>query len=400
MAAMKLGSLAGIEVRANYSSLFVYGAVVAIIAEGYLPLVTPLASEPERIAVAALVALLLAASILAHEFGHAIVARRRGKRVASISLHLFGGAAQIQSDGMTPFDEIAIGMAGPLVSVALAAAFIAAGIGAWGSHAQPAVLLLDIGIANASLAIFNLLPGFPMDGGRVLHGIVWQATGNVILATKRAAWAGRLIGYASVACGCLLAVRGQVFFGGWMAIIGWLLLGLAAQSYRSTILRVALDGLTVRDLCASNLPTLQTSDSVAAASEFFGIGAKSRSLAVLFGERPAGIVTDVEVARVPVEEAAQRSIGSVMTRIADLPVLESGVPAPALLEVLPLTSAAAVLVAADGGAAYVGIVRREDITRYVEMVEELGNCSAANARSIRGLSHSPAKPAHGDPATG
>jgi len=396
---MRLGSLAGIEVRAHYSSLFVFGALVAIIAEGYLPLVTPAASEPERIAVAALVSLLFGASILAHEFGHAIVARRRGKRVPMISLHLFGGAAQIQSEGMTPSDEVAIAIAGPLVSTILAIAFLGAGVAAWSSHVQAGVLLLDIGIANAALALFNLLPGFPMDGGRVLRGIIWKATGNVILATKRAAWAGRVIGYLTVAFGCLLVVRGQAFFGGWAAIMGWFLLGLTAQYYKSTILRVALEGLTVRDLCASNLPTLQTSDTVAAASRCFGIGSKSRSLAVLFGDRPAGVVTDVEVARAPAEDAAERTVAAVMTRIADLPVLDASVPAPALLEVLPLTSAGAVLVAGDGGAEYVGLVRREDITRYVEMVEELGNCSAANAKSLRGLAQRSPKPAYRKPAT-
>jgi len=396
---VKLGTLAGIEVRAHYSSLFVFGAIVAVIAYGYLPAVTPGSSPAQRVAVAIIVGLLLAASIVAHEFGHAVAARRRGRKVPSISLYLFGGAAQIQNENMTPGDEIAIALAGPLASLALAVAFAVAGSAAWHARQQAGILLLDVAIANASLAIFNLLPGFPMDGGRVLRGILWKVSGNVIAATKRAAFAGRMIGYLTVAFGCLLAVRSNVLLGGWAAIMGWFLASLAQSYYRSTVIRVALEGLKARDLCARDLPTLQTSDALAFASGYFGFGAKSRALAVLFGDRPAGVLSDVEAARVPTDEAASRLVGSVMTRVADLPVLDPDDDALALLHFLPFAGASAIMVVADEGATYVGLVRREDIVRYVEMVEDLGNSSAASAKNLRALTARRGKPARQDAAS-
>jgi Zn-dependent protease/CBS domain-containing protein len=381
---MKLGSIAGIEVRVHYSALFVFGLVIAVIAYGYLPAVTPNSSTSERIAVAAIVAVLLAVSLIAHEFGHAFIARRRGKKVEAVSLYLFGGAAHIGGDAMTAADEIATGLAGPAVSALLPVAFGAAGIAAINKHPQAGILLLDVALANAALAAFNLLPGFPMDGGRVLRGILWRRSGNVIAATKRAALSGRLIAYAIVAGGCILAVRGSIFFGLWAVAIGWFLLGLAQQYYRATVLRAALEGLKARDLGAQNLPTLQTSDTVAAAAEHFGLGARSRSLIVLFGDRPAGIATDVEVARVDADEASTKTVGAIMTRIADVPALDPEDEATALLEVMQFSPTGSVLIAAEDGA-FEGIVRREDIVRYVEMVEELGNSSAVSAKNLREL---------------
>jgi Zn-dependent protease len=374
---IRLGSVAGIEIRAHSSALLVCAGIALAFAFFYLPLpdVTPNASLPERLAVGAIVALLLSGSIAFHEFAHAFVARARGRSVGALTLYLFGGNAHVDERGLDAGDEIAVGSAGPLASGLLAAVFIAGGVAVLRSSAPAGDLVLDIGLANALLAIFNALPGFPMDGGRVLRGLLWRSSGNAVSATKRASTAGRVIAYAIVAVGALLIVQGAIAAGVWIAATGWLLATLAQSYYRAMLLKIALDGLTARDLCARDLPALQTSDSVASASAHFGGGAISRTLPVLFGERAAGVVGDVQAASVPADRADETQISAIMTRAFELPSLHPDVDAAVLPAVLSTAPLGAALIELDG--AYFGLVRREDVERYVDMVEDLGNCVAA-----------------------
>jgi Zn-dependent protease len=376
---VRIGKIAGIEIRAHTSALLSFAGIALAFALFYLPQpdVTPDASLPLRLAVGALIALLLAGSVAFHEFAHAFVARARGKPVHVLTLYLFGGNAHVDDRGLDARDEIAIGSAGPLASGALATLFIGAGLGIIRSSKPAGELILDIGLANALLAVFNALPGFPMDGGRVLRGILWNRSGNAVSATKQASSAGRIIAYVIVGLGAWLMVATDVAAGVWVAATGWLLATLAQSYYRAMLLKIALNGLTVRDLCARDLPLLQTSDSVASASAYFGAGALSRTLPVLFGERAAGAISDVQVASVPADQAASTQVASVMTRAFELPGLHPLVEAAILPPVLATAPLAAAIVEEDG--AYIGLVRKEDVDRYVEMVEELGNSDAARA---------------------
>ena len=378
---LRLGSVAGIEVRVHSSALLVFAGIAAAFAFSYLPSETPSASLAERLAVGAIVALLLGASVAAHELAHALVARRRGKSVDGLTLYLFGGNAHITDRGISASDEIAIAAAGPAASGVLAATFIALGIVVSAQSRPAGELVLLIGFANALLALFNVLPGFPMDGGRVLRGLLWRHSGNAVSATKRASLVGRIIAYIIVALGPLLMVRGAILIGVWVSATGWLLASLAQSYYKAMLMKIALDGLSARDLCARDLPVIQTSDSIASAAAHFGGGALSRTLPVLFGERAAGVVSDVQTAGVPAAQA-DAPVSSVMTRSSDLPSLDPDVDAtvlPALLAAAPLGAA---IVESDG--AFVGIVRREDVNRYVEMVEDLGN-SIARRRDLGAL---------------
>ena len=376
---MRIGKVAGIEIHAHMSALLSFAGIAIAFAVFYLPQpdVTPDASLPQRLAVGAVIALLLGFSVALHEFAHAFVARARGKPVHVLTLYLFGGNAHLDDRGLNARDEIAIGSAGPLASGALAAMFIGAGLGVVRSSKPAGELILAIGYANALLAFFNALPGFPMDGGRVLRGILWNRSGNAVSATKQASSAGRIIAYIIVGLGAWLMVATDVAAGVWVAATGWLLATLAQSYYRAMLLKIALTGLTVRDLCARDLPLLQTSDSVASASAHFGAGALSRTLPVLFGERAAGAISDVQAASVPADQAAETQVASVMTRAYELPGLHPFVEAAILPPVLATAPLAAAIVEEDG--AFIGLVRKEDVDRYVEMVEELGNSDAARA---------------------
>ncbi|HKW44892.1 MAG TPA: site-2 protease family protein [Candidatus Eremiobacteraceae bacterium] len=367
---IRLGTIFGIETRAHYTSIFVFGAVVYVVAFGHLPSVTPAAPPEQRIAVGALFALLVFASILAHEFGHALVARRRGKAVAGVTLYLLSATAHIAHDRDRPSDEIAVGVAGPLVSTVLALLFagIAIALASGGGSAAPIVWILAYG--NALLAIFNWLPGYPMDGGKVVRGVLWRMWGNPVKATRYAAGAGKVIAILLGAIGCWVAVQYDVTVGVWAGATAWFLAGMADGQYKSTIVRVALDGLHVRDLYAQNVPTLQTTATIEQAAAAFGAVSPARSLPVLFGERAAGCIGESEVASVPNDQAAGTSVGSLMTRMSDLASLAPDDDAIQLLPALALNRPEAVIV--DENGTYAGIVRREDLARHVARVERTG----------------------------
>jgi Zn-dependent protease/predicted transcriptional regulator len=379
-----LGRLAGIEIRAHYSTLLVFGALTSILAFGYLPAVTPAAAFPERLAVAVVVAGLFAGSILAHELAHAWVARRLGHSVNGVTLYLFGGIAHVSGPRARPTDDIAIGLAGPAASALLAGLFIAAGGFVLTANQQAAFLLLNIGFVNALLLAVNVLPGYPMDGGMVLRGVLWNLGGNVIAATRRACVAGKLIAYSIAAGGIWLLLRGDVPSGMWVVLIGWLLAGMAESTYRSILTRTALEGLVVKDLCARDLPVLQTSETVAMASALLGAGGMSRVLPAMFGERIAGVVTDIDVARVPHDQAATTPISSIMLRTGAQPMLDGDCDALLLVPILPQSAARCAIVVDENGD-YVGLVRQEDVARYVDMIEALGNSAEVSSRRLRRL---------------
>jgi predicted transcriptional regulator len=236
------------------------------------------------------------------------------------------------------------------------------------------------------LFAINAIPGYPMDGGMVLRGVLWKLTGNVVSATRRAATAGKVFAYLIAGGGVWLLLRGDVnvIAGMWVVLIGWLLAGLAESAYRTIIMRTALEGLTVKDLCARDVPVLQTSDSVASAGAILRGGASSRVIAVLFGERLAGLVSDVDVARVPQNDAETTPISTIMSRTGGLPTFDAECDAVVLTAAVPVSPLRCVIVVDELGE-YIGLVRQEDMTRYVEMIETLGNSQAISLAQLKRL---------------
>ncbi len=363
----RIGSFAGIEIRVHSSALFLFGVVICITAFGLVPQLTPQATSGQALAVGLLFTALLFGSVLAHELGHAIVAKRRGKAVAGVTLQLLSATARIAYGDERSGDDIAIGAAGPAVSTVLAAAFGVVYFVLSPSDKPAAGLILYLALANGLLGGFNWLPGLPMDGGRILRGVLWRISGNAVRATRQAASAGRCIALLLGAGGCWMAVIRDPALGIWACATAWFLGGMADGQYKSMIVRIALDGLHVRDLYAKDVQTLQTTATVEQAVQALRAAAPSRSLPVLFGERPAGCVGDDEVASVPRERAGGTSITAVMTRVSDLATVAPDDDALALLPALAANRPEAVIVEDDG--TYGGFVRREDVALLIARVE-------------------------------
>ncbi len=238
MDGFKIGRLFGIDLRVHASWFIIAALVTWTLYASALPMDFPRMADPERLAMAAGIMLLFFASLLAHEMAHSLVALRRGIPVRRITFFLFGGMAQTERDSRTPGEEFLIAIAGPAASFALAAAFF----GSWLAGARwgwPAPLLGAAGYMaalNLVLGTFNLIPGFPMDGGRVLRAAIWKATGNVTLATRWASRVGVWLSMALVAYGVWEVFRGQVMSGMWMVLIALFVRNAAKTSYRQHVL--------------------------------------------------------------------------------------------------------------------------------------------------------------------
>lgn len=242
-----LGRFAGIRVGVNWSWLVVFALIVWTLSQSIFPRMNGGLSDATYLGMAIAAALLFFVSLLMHEFGHALVARREGMEIEGITLWLFGGVARFKGMFPSAGAEFRIAIAGPLVSLALGALFV---VFAWLAPAPEALdgVAAWLGYINLTLLVFNLLPALPLDGGRVLRSSLWAARNDFAWATRIAAWVGRAFGYLFIAVGLGFLIFQGAFSGAWLAFIGWFLLQAAGAEDRYLLARRALSGLRVQDI--------------------------------------------------------------------------------------------------------------------------------------------------------
>jgi Zn-dependent protease/predicted transcriptional regulator len=244
---IRLGRIAGIEVGINWSWLIVLVLMLWTLAAGIFPAENPDLSDGTYAAMAVVAAVVFFASLFLHEMGHALTARRFGMQIDGITLWMFGGVAKFRGMFPSAAAEFRIAIAGPLVSVALGGLFVGL---AWIVQPGRAVdgVLSWLGYINLVLAGFNMLPAQPLDGGRVLHSVLWRTSGDLVTATRRAARAGEILGYVMIFAGVFAFITMGAFGGAWLAFLGWFLLTAARLEARAVLVRQALAELRVRDL--------------------------------------------------------------------------------------------------------------------------------------------------------
>lgn len=263
--------------------------------------------------------LLFFVSLVAHELGHSLVAQRKGIQVASITLFIFGGVAQIRREPDSPGDEFQIAIAGPLVSVLLGGLFIGAGLLAGGTGARlPEAVLIFVGEINLVLAVFNMFPGFPLDGGRVLRAAIWRATGDVVKATKAASFGGQAVAWVLIGLGVYVMVaEGELFRGIWLILIGLFLFNAASSGYQQLLLRRSLRGLTVADLMTSEPVSIPGNVRIDESIDEYFLKHRHTAFPVVgFGGNVEGIVTLHQVKEVPRERWPEFTMRQVMTPLS------------------------------------------------------------------------------------
>ena len=259
-------------------------------------------------------ALLIFTSILIHEMAHALMAKRHGIEVKGITLFMLGGVSNLARESENAGEEFSIAIVGPLTSGVIGGACLLGSLATINGTFWD-VLLFQIGIVNIVVAVFNLLPGMPLDGGRVLRAIIWDATSDVKRATSIAGTAGQLIGWAIVAAGAIIAIwRGDVFSGLWLAFIGWFLISSAGAVKRDQETRQALAGVLVSRVMDGNIRRVEKSITVKQLMEDVFIKESIRAAIVCDGEKMIGIVSLIDTRKLKHEEWETGTIEQIMTR--------------------------------------------------------------------------------------
>ena len=317
MGGFRLGKLFGFEISIDWSWLFIFFLVVYTLAAGYFPTVYPGLGVTANWIMGVIAALLLFASVLIHELSHSLVARSYGGEVKGIMLFLFGGVSQMAEEPKAAREEFWMAIVGPVTSFILAALFyILGGVGAVAGWPAPVVAVLGyLALINFLLGAFNLVPGFPLDGGRVLRAAIWGATGDLNKATRYASYVGQGFGYLLIAFGFVNFVSGGLIGGLWLAFIGWFLTGAARSSYQQLQMRQALSGVRVEQVMTTDVPAIPASMSVRDFVDQQLLRHHYSCYPVTSDDTVIGVVGAEEVRRVPSDQWGSVAVGDVVHKI-------------------------------------------------------------------------------------
>ncbi len=313
-------------------------------------------------------AVVLLASLLAHELTHSVVARHNGIKVVGLRLWLFGGTARLGSEAKTPGMEFRIAAAGPAMSLALAAVFAAAAAVLRAAGTANIVVAVAWWLAgvNAILGLFNLLPGAPLDGGRILRAYLWRRHGDARRAALGAARAGRTVAYVLIGLGLLEFFLGSLVGGVWMAFIGWFLLTAARQEEAWVLTRESLAGLTVADVMTAHPHSAPGWISVEDFVHDYLLGDRHSAYPVEgAGGTVSGLITLNQLRRLPPAQRATTLVADAAVPLEQVPLARPTEPVTALMERLDPAVGRRVLVMDDGRV--VGIVTASDIARLVDV---------------------------------
>jgi Zn-dependent protease len=327
--AITLFHIRGIRVGVDYS-WFVVLFLIILWLSGFYGDVTGAGSDalgPYLLALAS--ALLFFASILLHELGHAVVAIRKGIGIAGITLWLFGGIARMERDTDTPGTEFKVAIAGPLVTAAISALCVALGIALAGSHdfweamrtedqaqiSAPLALVAWLGSINLLVLVFNLVPAFPLDGGRIARAVVWWRTGDRTRATRFAAALGRGFGYLLIGLGIFLFLQGDIVGGLWLGLIGAMLNGAARGAVAQSELTRRIEGVSVSDVMDREPVAIPEDHSVERAlDEYFLRYGWSWFPVIDRSQRFIGLLDQATAEGVPAVERAGSTVGEILAR--------------------------------------------------------------------------------------
>ncbi len=366
--AMPIGRILGIPIRLDYSWFLIFALLTWTLAAGYYPAEFKNWPTARYWVMGAVTAVMLFVSVLLHELGHSIVARHYRTPVHSITLFVFGGVSQIGAEAATAGAEFWIAAAGPAVSVALAGLFALLAPAVAG--ATPLLALVKyLAYINGGLALFNLIPGFPLDGGRVLRAIVWWLTGSFRRATVIAGTVGRGVAYLFILFGISQLFAGNFVNGLWIAFIGWFLESAAAAEAQQGAIRSLLAGHRVSEAMSRNYAVVPRDMTLQELVDRHILASGRRSFIVGKDDRVAGLLTLPHITRIPRAEWPVATAARAM------------IPAERMKSARPDTDLRAALNQMDrdgvnqlpvmAGDRVLGILSREDVISFLRTLEQL-----------------------------
>ena len=365
---VSLGRIAGIHVGFNWSLFLVAALIAWSLATSFLPAAAPGETSAAYWTAGVISAFVFLASLLAHELAHSIVAMQRGVKVEGITLWLFGGVSRFSSETNSPGTQALFTFVGPLTSLVLGAVFYVISL-AVGNGPHPglvAATLSWLGYINISLGIFNLVPAFPLDGGRLLQSLIWLRTGDRLRATRIAARIGMGFAYLLIAYGLATFIfTGSVVGGVWSAFLGWFLLNAARSEEAGGLMRQALSGISVREVMTPN--PVQAPDNISIEDALHGYVLASRHSTFPTHDangRLSGLLTLAAVKNVAPEARARTLIKDVACPLDSVSTAGPADPVTNLLGVSGGCSEGRTLVVDDGR--LVGIISPSDISTLLQ----------------------------------
>ncbi len=399
---IRVGRALGVDIFIDWSLIIIFTLILLNLALGLFPLWHPEWSPALAWGVAFAAAVLFFISVLLHELSHAVVANTHDIPVRRITLFIFGGMAHMEREPPSARSEFWMAIVGPITSLVIG--FVATSIGvflagdAFARHPDDpaaaareigpaATLFLWLGPINILLGVFNMVPGFPLDGGRVLRSILWWATGSLEIATRWAAGAGRAFAWLLIGTGVFMLFGGLVpLLGGgpvqglWLVIIGWFLNMAAQASYQQQMLSSGLSGVSAGDIMLTRFETVTPDTSVDELVRDYIMGSDQRVFPVMRGGSLEGLITLTDIREVPEAARGETRVGDAMTPAGSLVTLGPDVASADALQQLSTRGINQIPIVADGR--LVGLVRREDIVKWLSFKSQRPD-DAAVAQRLR-----------------
>jgi Zn-dependent protease/CBS domain-containing protein len=372
-AQVKLGRIAGISMGLHYS-WFIIALLIVLSLVQHFHAVAPQWSKAMGWMAAVVTSLLFFAALLLHELAHSLLAKARGLRVRAITLFALGGVSQIESEASDAKSEFWIAIAGPITSVVIGlVALGTAWLTGWQPRSEPATpvisVLVWLGYINLMLAAFNMIPGYPLDGGRVLRAVIWWITSNADRSTKVAAEVGQFVAFMFILWGLIQFFSGVSFSGLWMAFIGWFLLDAARSSYVQVELMAGLRDRRVADIMDRDYVTVEGHLSLQDFVDAYVLRTGRRCFVVVQNDQITGLITTHEIRQVARDSWPQTSVQSVMRPLAQLRTVAPDTPAIQALELMSREDINQLPVISDGHVR--GVFSRGQVLRFLRTQAEL-----------------------------
>jgi Zn-dependent protease/CBS domain-containing protein len=386
----RIARVFGINIFMDPSWIFIFLLVTWNLSGVIFPSIHPDWSTQLNIGLGILASSLFFGSVLAHELSHSLMARAKGLPVGRITLFIFGGAADIGREPPSPVSEFLIAIIGPITSAVLGILFLVFGAlsmngfgaavdlsGGFQSLTPLATMFFWLGPINILLAVFNMVPGFPLDGGRVLRSILWKISKNLRWATRWATITGQFIAWLFIATGIAMVIGlevpvfGSGLIGGlWLAFIGWFLNNAAVQSYRQVVVEDMLRGVTVQRLLRPDVPVIDPDLLLQDLTNLYNLDRDEHTFAVLRAGRLIGMLPLQEVHTIPQDRWGVTHVREIMTPLQELQLITPLDEATEAYNKLVRAGVRQLPVVEEDGN-FVGVLRRRDILRWLKLQSEL-----------------------------
>jgi Zn-dependent protease/CBS domain-containing protein len=367
---IKIGRFIGFDVNVHWSWIFIFFLVTGTFAEGILDDSFPEWTGFQRWSVGALISIVFFLSILLHELSHSIVARRYKLPVTSITLFVFGGVSNLGKEPDSAGQEFWIAIVGPLTSLAIAGLFAIGYVALDPLEEGAANVSLNLAAINVAIGVFNLVPGFPLDGGRVLRSLFWSRKRDQLSATKIASRVGQVVANLIMASGVIFFLLGEFVSGLWFFLIGNFLRSASAASYEQLFMETVLKGVPANVVAKQDFVPISPEVTVSELVEDHVLAGQGRAYPVMAGEELLGLITLTDTRHVPREDWQKVTVYRAMTPLSKLQTVSTSDELSHVLSIMATNDINQVPMLE--GRLLKGIIHRGDVIRYIQTRQEIG----------------------------